>query len=305
MIIDNRIWGVAGLAFALLLPLGAWADCPPQGQSIEQAQALVEAGHAIDDAAARQTYAIELTDCLASPDPLLRDRLAYTGLASWLRGGLLEPATRQTLIERLRAVVDGGPDPVGFHWSFAMMVLSELVRADRLDPQLPADELSAIAAQAAAAYRRIDDHRGYHPSEGWRHAPAHGADWLLQLAVHPGIEANTLAMLIEALATQIAPPGEHAYIHSESERQARTAYYAYQRGLLDTAWWQAWLDGLSAPGDLGQWGAAFDSSAGLARRHNTLAFLHELGFAARLNPGEGNDRLAAMVDAAIRTVKGG
>lgn len=281
------------------------AACPPQGQSIEQVLALVDSGYVIEDNSARQAYALELADCLASPDPLLRDRLAYTGLATWLRGSLLEVPIRQALIERLRAVVDRGPDAAGFHWSFAMMVLSELVRADRIDPQLPAEQLAAIAAQAASAYRQIDDHRGFDAGDGWRHAPAHGADWLLQLAVHPGIDADTLASLLQALATQVAPRGEHAYIHTESERQARTAFFAYQRGLLETAWWQAWLDGLSAPGDLSQWGAAFDSAQGLARRHNTLAFLHELGFAARLNPGEGNDQLAVMVDAAIRTVKGG
>ncbi|MCB1626394.1 MAG: DUF2785 domain-containing protein [Xanthomonadales bacterium] len=289
----------------LILPMSGLAACPPQGQSVEQAKALIDSGHVIDDQATRQSYALELADCLASPDPLLRDRLAYTGLATWLRGGQLEVATRQALIERLRAVVAAGPDPSGFHWSFSMMVLSELVRADRIDPQLAPAELAAIVTQAAAAYRRIDDHRGYDAQAGWRHAPAHGADWLLQLAVHPGVGADALATLMQALASQIAPTGTHAYIHSESERQARSAYFAYQRDLLDAAWWQAWLDTLVAPGELGQWGAAFDSEPGLARRHNTLAFLHELGFAARANPSETNAQLAAMVDGAVRTVKGG
>lgn len=304
MHVHTRKHWLAALAAGVLSNI-TLAACPPQGQSVELAQALVDSGYVIEDNSARQAYALELADCLASPDPLLRDRLAYTGLASWLRGEQIEVATRQALIERLRAVVEAGPDPAGFHWSFSMMVLSELVRADRIDPQLSAEQLAAVAAQAAAAYRRIDDHRGYDAQDGWRHAPAHGADWLLQLAVHPGIGADTLASLLQALASQIAPPGTHAYIHSESERQARTTYFAYQRGLLDKAWWQAWLDGLSAPGELGQWGEAFDSEQGLARRHNTLAFLHELGFAARLNPNEANDQLAAMVDWAVRKVKGG
>ena len=50
----------------------------------------------MSDDARRQALAVELLDCLASPDPELRDELALDALSHWMRGRLIAPTTLQT-----------------------------------------------------------------------------------------------------------------------------------------------------------------------------------------------------------------
>jgi hypothetical protein len=294
------------LTFGLLgWPLLVAADCPPTGWDMQVLSQLREANFEGLTPQRRAALAAGLLDCLAAPDPQLRDGVAYSGLSSWLRGGLIEPALRAELTDRVLALLQGSEDELGFSRSFAALVLSELVRADRIDPQLPGPKLAQIRQTASDWYRQIADYRAFDPVEGWRHAVAHGADLILQLAVHPATDADALAELMQALASQIAPAGAYGYRHSESERQARAVYFAYQRDLLASAWWSNWLQELSANRPDNPWSAAFDSAEGLARRHNMLGFLHEIGFAARLNEGERNAELARWADEASRKIRGG
>lgn len=299
------------LATAFLLGLLGWplaglAGCPPSGWDKARLLQLAEAKFAGLTAVQRADLASGLVECLADADPQLRDAVAYTGLSHWLRGGELDPALRAALIERVMSMLQDADDTAGFARSFAALVLSELVRADRIDPQLPAPSLARIRHAAVAWYPQIRDYRAHDPVEGWRHAVAHGADLILQLAVHPATDAAALAELIRTLASQIAPAGDYGYRHSESERQARAVYFAYQSELLEQAWWSNWFDELTVIGPGKRpWSESFDTAEGLARRHNTLGFLHEIGFAARLNKSERNNELARWADDAARRVKGG
>src|SRR5690606_8142497 len=89
-------------ALLLLLASGcAGAACPPASHDQESLTALRESGFAISEAAARDTLAIELLDCLASPDPHLRDRIAFEGTATWLRAGLISLDARQQMLDAL------------------------------------------------------------------------------------------------------------------------------------------------------------------------------------------------------------
>lgn len=99
---------------------------------------------------------------------------------------------------------------------------------------------------------------------------------MLQLAAHPAIGAPQLQMILAAVASQVSPPGAHFYIYAESERLARPVFYAGQRQLLPAESWARWFEGLADPAPFASWDAAFTSQAGLARRHNTLAFLRAL-----------------------------
>ena len=45
------------------------------------------------------------------------------------------------------------------------------------------------------------------------------------------------------------------------------------RGLHSAADWQAWFQAIASPAPLPSWDQAFQSNAGLARRHDTRAFL--------------------------------
>ena len=63
----------------------AQAECPPPGWDLARLQSL-KANKLEIDAAERDRLARGLLDCLASPDPELRDGIAYGAWALWLRG---------------------------------------------------------------------------------------------------------------------------------------------------------------------------------------------------------------------------
>jgi len=259
-----------------VLGVDANAACPPAGWDEPALARLRAEKFVLPDAAARSALADALVaDCLADPRPQLRDELAFEALAAWMRAGAL-PATqldamRRALTRRLLA-----DDPSGFARPFAALTLAEIARVDRLKLFLGSAARDDLL-QAAVTYERgVRDYRGFDPVDGWRHGVAHGADLLLQLALNPALDRAALDQIIGAVTAQIAPPGEHFYVYGESERLARPIAYVARRGLHDTAFWSTWLAGLAAPAPLANWDEAFKTRAGLARKHNTQAFVQVL-----------------------------
>ncbi|QSX76990.1 DUF2785 domain-containing protein [Agrilutibacter solisilvae] len=265
---------------AALLALTLWsgaalASCPPAGHDAGARGALKAAGFAIETASTRNALALALLDCLADPDPQLRDGIAYEALSTWMRESKLDAATLQSLRARLTAMLQA-PDPRGFAPPFAALVLSELARTDRIAAWMSDAQRDALVTDAAGYLSGVRDYRGFIDGQGWRHGVAHGADLVLQLALNPKLDRAQLARLREAVAVQVAPAANPSYVHGESMRLARAAYYIAQRGLHDTADWDAWFARLATPAPLPGWDAAFLSEAGLARRHDTVAFMTAL-----------------------------
>jgi hypothetical protein len=279
------------------------ATCPPVDVSRAALERLVADSFRIDDPGERQALAIGLLDCVGHPDPFLRDGVAFTGLSRWLREKALAPATAQTLRRELVDQVRSPADAAGVRQPFAVLILSEVVRADRIDPMLTPAQRSELVDLAVAYMRGIDDYRGYVDGEGWRHGVAHGADLVLQLVVNPAIGAVDVERLMDALAAQIAPAGV-AYTQGESERLARTVFFAHRRGELPARFWTTWFARLSDPVPLESWEGAFESEAGLARRHDVVAFLLHLGFAASTAHDAMGGELASRANAALRRVMG-
>lgn len=217
-----------------------------------------------------------LVDCLDDPLPAVRDEYALGTLTTWLRGGQIDHPTRRALATRLIGQLRGAPDPDGFRHPFAAMAMAEVARSDRLDPIFAAEELEALVSVATRYLQGIGDYRGWHPEQGWRHAVAHGADLVLQLGLHPQLDAGAQRRLLGALARKIAPLDAPPYVAGEPERLARAVHYLHARGLLDETEQDAWLKALlqTAPADS-------DTAAYLSWRHNLLAFLHALSYAAR------------------------
>lgn len=263
--------------------------------------ALRATGFVFADAAERERYALSMPACLAAPDPALRDGVAYEGLSAVLREGSLAPATQRVLAERLRVLLER-PDPAGFGPPFAALVLSELAAADARTRVLPPPQLQAIAKHAAGFLGGVRDYRAFDEREGWRHAVAHGADLAAALARHPGLtEPDLLALLRDAVAAQVAPAG-HAYVHGEPERLMAAVVQLARRGVFAAADWRAWFVRLADPAPLADWGQAFASAAGLARRHNLRAFLFAVLVEARLNASADDDVLLPAAEAALRAM---
>lgn len=256
----------------LAFPFVAWADeaCPPEGTDAGSLQLLRQQDFVVEDAAARNTLALRLLGCLSSPDPTLRDGIAYEAITAWLRSDALEADTRVRLRDSLYAVLQA-PDAEGFARPFAALALSEVARTDRVAPWMSPAERVAMVDQAVAYLRSVRDYRGFDDAQGWRHGVAHGSDWLMQLALNPALERAQLESMLAAIATQAVPESAHAYVFGEPGRLARPVLYIARRGLLVDADWSAWFLGL--PARIGEREKAYSDSAWLARRHDLLAFL--------------------------------
>lgn len=271
--------------------------CSPPGWSRAQLEDLKAAEFEIADAGAREAFAKAITACLASPDPWLRDGVAFEALTHMLRGRQLSADTMRALMHDLSARLEA-PDPHGVGQSFAALVLAEVARADRIEAYLTEDELATLLVDAQHWFINITDYRGFSEAEGWRHAVAHGSDLLMQLALNPRIDAEGLRLIVSAVGVQAAPPG-HAYVHGESERLARPLLFAAQRGAMSEAEWTAWLTALATPKDASK---VFTTEAGLTWRHNTMGLLLSLHANVAMSTDAALQVLRPGLEAALRAM---
>src|SRR5262249_6237614 len=117
----------------------------------------------------------ELVDLLPSPDPELRDDIAYATLASWIyQQKILDAITIRSLVERLlanlrRGIGERDTDSV-FGRSFSALMLSVVVARDNADPFLDVGAWQQIESAALAYLAAEQDLRGYDPDKGWMHS---------------------------------------------------------------------------------------------------------------------------------------
>lgn len=261
--------------FCLLIYRSSFAstNCPPKGHTVSGLLALKKSEFLIAADDRRQALALALLPCLASPNPVLRDGIAFETLSFWLRKDQLSLSTRQTLLERLQANITGSkPDKQGFNAPFSVLVLSEVARTDRITAWMTAAQRNGLVVATADYLASIRDYRGFDDKQGWRHAVAHSSDLAMQLALNPALEKSQLDLLLKSVTQQISPT-IHAYIHGESERLLRPVLYIAKRDLHTEQEWKTWMDKLVLPAPLAKWEDAFSSNAGLAKRHNLQVFL--------------------------------
>lgn len=294
-------WVVACLALLPLSAALAQSACPPDGWDHARLVALKEADFEIPDTAQRLSFARSVVACVASPDPFLRDGIAFEALSHMLRADQLDTGTKIAIARDLLDRLDSR-DPAGFEAPFAALLLSEIVRADGVRRYLSDAIRSGIADAAASYVAAVQDYRGFDEREGWRHGVAHGADLLMQLGRDPNLnDPARLGRLRDAVAAQVAPTG-HFYIYGESERLMQPVIMLARRGLFTEADWTAWFASLVRPAPFASWDEAFRSQAGLARRHNLRAFLYVVWLNARINKDTTDDVLLAGAEAALRAL---
>ena len=253
----------------------AAAACPPANVSRAQLVELRAAGFEVPDNVNRQALALSLADCLGDPDPLLRDQIAFDALASWMRSEKLAPATlrrlRATQLTSLRQ-----PDAAGLAQPFAAIMLGEMARADRSKPFMSAAERTELVEAGAAYLSNVRDYRGYDQKEGWRHAVAHAADMMMELALNPLLSKNDQYLILSAVATQLSAASAQTpaqfFQYSEGERLAVPVFCLASRGDLRAAEWDAWFGALAITP------AEHDTMTpqSMAHRHNLRSFLMTL-----------------------------
>jgi hypothetical protein len=315
LLVENNVAGIATAwkkrpmkhaFFATALCLGACATtaAPAQTQSRclpaasysrADLDALKAAEWRVADDARRDALARALTACLGDPDPALRDGIAFEAYSHWLRARQLSHETMVWLADDLLARLTG-PEGAGFERPFAALVLSEIARADRLEPYMTPERRASLLDASIAYFTSVRDYRGFDDREGWRHGVAHGADVLLQLGLNPAFGKPELTRIRDAIGAQLAPEG-HSYIYGESERMARPLIFVAQREVFTAEEWQEWLVRATATG-----ADAYSSRAGLARRHNMMVFLGLLYMQADLSSNEADNVLLPGATAALRAL---
>jgi len=299
MLAARRTIHFVWLALGCLGPAAAGAACPPAGHDRAELIALARSSFELPADEARTKLALGLLDCLAEPDPVLRDEVAFEAWSSWLRAGKLDAPTRRTALDALLPRLTA-KDAQGFSAPFAALALSEVARTDRIAPWLEDAERARLVDAAATFLAGVRDYRGFDEKAGWRHGVAHGADFALQLALNPALDRAALDRLLAAVASQVAPPA-HFYVYGEPERLAAPVLYIGKRAMHTPDEWRAWFAKLADPAPLASWRDAFKSQAGLARRHDTQAFL--LVLYANLREGKDDAVAERMLPGVVEALK--
>lgn len=286
------------LLFALL-PATAVMDCPPEGTTHASLQALRDKPSLPEEAAHRSRLALALTACLDASDPAWRDDIGLGLLTGWMRAGTLDANTLRALRDTGFTRLEGS-DGEGFGKPFAVLLLAEVARTDRIDPWMTPTERETMVKRAAAYLHGIDDYRSFDATHGWRHGIAHGADWMMQLALNPALDKIQADRMLAAIAQQVMPRNGHTYVAGEYERLARPVLYLAGRGLHTRQEWQAWFAGLSET--LGDASQAWHDGGWIARRHNLYTFLSALSvsLSASTHPALGDVR--SVVADTLKTV---
>lgn len=275
--------------------------CSPSGYDRARLDALKAGGWTIADDAERNALALGLAECLGNRDPAVRDGIAFEGLQHYMRQNLLTRETLTALNASLQAKLTA-PDPLGFQRPFAILVLADVARTDRVAPWMNETQRAQLINSSITYMRGITDHRGFTPGEGYRHATAHASDLMLQLTLNPAIGKADLIRIRDAIATQIAPAG-HSYIHGESERLAAPILYMATRNVFDEAEWSAWFTQISGPGPLGvSWEGWWQSEQGLARKHNLMTFLNVMQTNVSLSQNPSFLPMRPGIEAALRAL---
>ncbi len=248
-------------------------QCAPLGMKPQALKELRQQQWQVSDQQRRQQLASAMLACLSSPDPTLRDEIAFESLSFWMRAKLLDDITVRHISTELQSELSANQASKhsDFARPFAALVMAEVARVDRITPFMTELERDKMVKLAANYLSTVKDYRGYDEKQGWRHGVAHGADWMLQLSLNPALTTEHHLLMLQALATQIKTD-QHFYQYGESERLMMPILYLALRSPIDQAGWQQWFDALlQTELDLKK-----TTQKSLARRHNLQAFLNVL-----------------------------
>jgi hypothetical protein len=191
----------------------------------------------------------ELTPWLASPDPELRDTLAYTILDVWIRHSQLTDAELLTLLSSLQqnlsvgigdSGTDSGTDSV-FRRSFSALTLASFAERDLRHSFLSPAQYRDLLSSALAYLGDERDTRGFDPSTGWIHSTAHTADLLAALARNPHFTPADQQALFTAVEQRLHSAGR-IYTYGEQDRLAVALLSVIIRDDFQLSSFQNWLD---------------------------------------------------------------
>lgn len=232
---------------------------------------------AVPEHESADALAHELSAMLASPDPELRDDLAYSILATWInRDSVLSAPTLISLTDEWRANLKSGLGETGtdsvLRRSFSALCLSEMARREAKAPFMGPERYHSLVKEATTYLQNERDLRGYDPTLHWIHAAAHTADLLAALANSPLLSTEEAAGILQSIQSRLATATE-VFTQGEQDRLAVAVVFVIRRKDFDASTFAPWLAKLLSE-DRDVWTATTPES--LARYQNHSYFLQAL-----------------------------
>ena len=241
---------------------------------------------------------LRLAACLGDSDPAIRDELAYLTLADILRNQTPDKISLLALQVYLSAIVQADDLSLNdFAPPFAILVLSEVARTDRIEPWMSPKDRTELITLGTNYLADLTDYRGFSDEEGWRHGVAHTADLFMQFSLNDAITKSDAERILDAIAGKVAPTDAPAYVYGEPDRLARPILFLARSGLVSEEQWTAFFKALKPDESDPRWQAPYMSEAGLAAIHNTKAFAMVLYVNASVSEGPA---LAPLLDGSLQ-----
>jgi uncharacterized protein DUF2785 len=228
--------------------------------------------------AGQEAFALarELSGYLGSPDPELRDDLAYSMLAVWItRQKKFSPQELVTLLEEWQSNLRAGIGETGtdsiFKRSFSALCLAALAERDLKDPFLGQERFRTLLNGALTYLGDERDLRGFDAKKGWIHATAHTADLLAALAENKFFTKQDQERVLKAITQRLATANE-IFSYGEQDRLANVAAVIALREDFDGAGWSSWITQMDKE-DRVVWNDSPPKMQALARYENDSYFL--------------------------------
>lgn len=232
------------LVKALVLALGCATAATAQTRTREQWVALVRGGFAVPAGERPYGLLVELNALLGSPDPVLRDDVAYSAAATWIVSQrLVGPDDLRRLLTLWSANLDDGLGASGddrvLRRSFSALCLSLIAAREAATPFLTRDEVERLTGTLLDYFARERDTRGFVPERGWIHSVAHTADALKFLARGSQWTPVESARLLDAMRDKLEA-SETVFTWGEPERLGAALHAVVRRPDADAAAFEAW-----------------------------------------------------------------
>lgn len=236
--------------------------------------------HESADALAR-----EISELLASPDPELRDDLAYSIYVRWIYRNYISPPTLIALTDEWRSNLKDGVGESGTNSvlkrSFSALCLSMMAEREAKTPFMGEKRYHQLVADTIAYLQSERDLRGYDATVGWIHANAHTADLLQALAHSSLVNKEEQEKILAAIAARLSTAPE-VYSQGEQDRMAAAVVAVIQLPAIGQAAVDDWLTRIDEQ-DKQVWANPLTTQT-LAHYQNHTYFLQALAVRLSLEP---------------------
>jgi hypothetical protein len=233
----------------MVVALVGWVALPALAQTRTRDDwvALARSGFVVPQGSTAAALLVEMNPLLASPDPVLRDEVAYSAAERWIvRDKVVASDDLRRLLALWSANLDDGLGSAGddrvFKRSFSALCLSLIAARDVATPFLSPEEGRRFLERMLDYFGRERDLRGFDPVRGWMHTPAHTADALKFLARSAHFAPADLGRLLTAVRAKVEA-SESVFVWGENDRMAWALHAAVRRPDAETAAFEAWTAG--------------------------------------------------------------